>query len=233
MARPRACGCMQGYGMTEASPGVYMGTHDGTRAHPTSVGVPHFFTDVALLRDDRPEPVGGAAGRAAGPRAARVRRLLEPSGGDRRRPSSTAGGSAPATCSASTTTAGRTSSTGSRTCTSPAARTSTRPRWRPSRCSSTRWPTAPSSGWPTRGGARSAPPTCRCARAPTLTEAELRAHLEANLARYKVPKYLRVRARAAAQRHRQDPPGGAAPPGGATSIRSEQAAASPRPEGAS
>ena len=50
---------VQGYGMTEASPGVYMGTHDGTAAHPTSVGVPHFFTDVALLRDDRPGPVGG------------------------------------------------------------------------------------------------------------------------------------------------------------------------------
>jgi fatty-acyl-CoA synthase len=50
---------LQGYGMTEASPGVYMATHDGTAAHPTAVGVPHFFTDVALLRDGRPEPVGG------------------------------------------------------------------------------------------------------------------------------------------------------------------------------
>ncbi|NMH98437.1 long-chain fatty acid--CoA ligase [Pseudonocardia sp. K10HN5] len=50
---------LQGYGMTEASPGVYMSTHDGTPAHPTAVGVPHFFTDVALLRDGRPEPVGG------------------------------------------------------------------------------------------------------------------------------------------------------------------------------
>jgi fatty-acyl-CoA synthase len=50
---------IQGYGMTEASPGVYMATHDGTAAHPTAVGVPHFFTDVALLRDGRPEPVGG------------------------------------------------------------------------------------------------------------------------------------------------------------------------------
>ena len=49
---------IQGYGMTEASPGVYMATHDGTVAHPTAVGVPHFFTDVALLRDGRPQPVG-------------------------------------------------------------------------------------------------------------------------------------------------------------------------------
>ena len=29
---------MQGYGMTEASPGVYMATHDGTLAHPTVGG---------------------------------------------------------------------------------------------------------------------------------------------------------------------------------------------------
>src|SRR3954468_1976290 len=50
---------LQGYGMTEASPGVYMSTADGALAHPTSVGVPHFFTDVALLRDGRPESVRG------------------------------------------------------------------------------------------------------------------------------------------------------------------------------
>jgi fatty-acyl-CoA synthase len=50
---------LQGYGMTEAAPGVYMSTHDSTVAHPTGVGVPHFFTDVALLRDGEPVPVGG------------------------------------------------------------------------------------------------------------------------------------------------------------------------------
>ncbi|MGY1738277.1 acyl-CoA synthetase [Geodermatophilus sp. SYSU D00684] len=50
---------LQGYGMTEAAPGVYMSTHDSTAAHPTAVGVPHFFTDVALLRDGRPVPVDG------------------------------------------------------------------------------------------------------------------------------------------------------------------------------
>jgi len=50
---------IQGYGMTEASPGIYMATHDGALSHPTSVGLPHFFTDVALLREARPEPVGG------------------------------------------------------------------------------------------------------------------------------------------------------------------------------
>ena len=126
---------LQGYGMTEASPGVYMATHDGTLAHPTAVGVPHFFTDVALLRDGRPGAGRRRAGRAGGARPARVRRLLEPAGGDGRRASSTGSGSAPATCCGSTTTAGRTSSTGSRTCTSPAGRTCTPRRWRPSPCS--------------------------------------------------------------------------------------------------
>ncbi|BBG00556.1 MULTISPECIES: acyl-CoA synthetase [Pseudonocardia] len=53
----------QGYGMTEASPGVYMATRDGTAAHPpTSIGVPHFFTDVAILRESGPEPVGDEPG---------------------------------------------------------------------------------------------------------------------------------------------------------------------------
>lgn len=56
---------LQGYGMTEASPGVYMSTHDGTLAHPTAVGVPHFFTDVALLRDGHLEPAGGEPGELA------------------------------------------------------------------------------------------------------------------------------------------------------------------------
>jgi fatty-acyl-CoA synthase len=50
---------LQGYGMTEASPGVYMATHDHAAERPVSVGVPHFFTDVAALRDDRPGPVAG------------------------------------------------------------------------------------------------------------------------------------------------------------------------------
>ncbi|HEV7908864.1 MAG TPA: long-chain fatty acid--CoA ligase [Pseudonocardiaceae bacterium] len=49
---------LQGYGMTEASPGVYMATHDGASERPVSVGVPHFYTDVAALRDERAEPVG-------------------------------------------------------------------------------------------------------------------------------------------------------------------------------
>jgi fatty-acyl-CoA synthase len=36
-----------------------MSTPESTAASPTGVGVPHFFTDVALLRDGGPAPVGG------------------------------------------------------------------------------------------------------------------------------------------------------------------------------
>ncbi len=43
---------LQGYGMTEAGPGVYMQVHEGAAEHPTSMGMPHFFTDVAHLGDD-------------------------------------------------------------------------------------------------------------------------------------------------------------------------------------
>jgi fatty-acyl-CoA synthase len=48
---------LQGYGMTEASPGVYMAVEDGALERPVSIGVPHFFTDVAQLRDGRVAPV--------------------------------------------------------------------------------------------------------------------------------------------------------------------------------
>ncbi|MBW0116803.1 AMP-binding protein [Pseudonocardia sp. KRD-169] len=43
--------------MTEASPGVLMATREGATAHPVSVGVPHFFTDVAMVRDGEVVPV--------------------------------------------------------------------------------------------------------------------------------------------------------------------------------
>ena len=39
---------LQGYGMTEASPGVYLAPPDGAAERPVSIGVPHFFTDVTL-----------------------------------------------------------------------------------------------------------------------------------------------------------------------------------------
>lgn len=39
---------LQGYGMTEASPGVFMAVPDGARERPTSIGHPHFFTDVSI-----------------------------------------------------------------------------------------------------------------------------------------------------------------------------------------
>ncbi len=43
---------LQGYGMTEASPGVFMALEYGAAAHPVSPGVPHFFTETALLTED-------------------------------------------------------------------------------------------------------------------------------------------------------------------------------------
>ena len=69
----------------------------------------------------------------------------------------------------------------------------------------------------------------------TLTEAELRAHLRGQPGPLQGAQVPRVRARAAAQRHRQDPPGRAAPPRGRRASRSptSPAATSPRPEGAS
>jgi fatty-acyl-CoA synthase len=39
---------LQGYGMTEASPGVHLASPDGASQRPTSIGSPHFFTDVAF-----------------------------------------------------------------------------------------------------------------------------------------------------------------------------------------
>ncbi len=51
---------LQGYGMTEAAPGVSMATHEGTLDHPVAAGVPHFFTDLAALGPElTPEPLGG------------------------------------------------------------------------------------------------------------------------------------------------------------------------------
>jgi len=43
---------LQGYGMTEAAPGVLMALPDGALDHPASPGVPHFFTEVALRTPD-------------------------------------------------------------------------------------------------------------------------------------------------------------------------------------
>ena len=52
----------QGYGMTEAAPGVYMAPAEGGDERPVSIGVPHFFTDVAMLGDDGSVlPVGSEA----------------------------------------------------------------------------------------------------------------------------------------------------------------------------
>jgi fatty-acyl-CoA synthase len=53
---------LQGYGMTEASPGVFLATAGGARERPTSPGVDHFYVDTALLGRDgtiRPGPGSG------------------------------------------------------------------------------------------------------------------------------------------------------------------------------
>jgi fatty-acyl-CoA synthase len=52
----------QGYGMTEAAPGVFMALPDGAAAHPTSPGVPHFFTDVELEAPDGTHLAGPGQG---------------------------------------------------------------------------------------------------------------------------------------------------------------------------
>ena len=38
----------QGYGLTEAAPGILMAVPEGIAEHPVSAGVPHFFTDTTL-----------------------------------------------------------------------------------------------------------------------------------------------------------------------------------------
>jgi fatty-acyl-CoA synthase len=45
----RGINVLQGYGMTEASPGIFMALHYAALDHPVSAGVPHFFTDIKLL----------------------------------------------------------------------------------------------------------------------------------------------------------------------------------------
>lgn len=52
----------QGYGMTEAAPGVFMALPEGALARPVSAGVPHFFTDVALRTSDDDHAPGPGQG---------------------------------------------------------------------------------------------------------------------------------------------------------------------------
>jgi fatty-acyl-CoA synthase len=44
----RGVDILQGYGMTEAAPGVCLAIPDGAAERPTSIGVPHFFTDIEV-----------------------------------------------------------------------------------------------------------------------------------------------------------------------------------------
>ncbi|NUP47772.1 MAG: long-chain fatty acid--CoA ligase [Catenulispora sp.] len=54
----RGLSFMQGYGMTEAAPGVLLLDRRDSEEHAGTAGVPHFFTDVRLVR---PEDGGPAA----------------------------------------------------------------------------------------------------------------------------------------------------------------------------
>jgi fatty-acyl-CoA synthase len=48
----RGLAFVQGYGLTEAGPGVLLLDHADALAHAGSAGVPHFFTEVRLVRPD-------------------------------------------------------------------------------------------------------------------------------------------------------------------------------------
>ena len=51
---------VQGFGMTEAAPGVCMQIRDGAGEKPVSIGPPHFFVDVAGFAAGEPAPLGDA-----------------------------------------------------------------------------------------------------------------------------------------------------------------------------
>jgi fatty-acyl-CoA synthase len=57
----RGVDILQGYGMTEAAPGVCLAVPGGADRRPTSVGVPHFFTDVSLAPTPAPADAAAAA----------------------------------------------------------------------------------------------------------------------------------------------------------------------------
>jgi fatty-acyl-CoA synthase len=53
---------IQGYGMTEASPGVLLLDKDQVTKKAGSAGVPHFFSDVRVVRPDRSDTAPGEKG---------------------------------------------------------------------------------------------------------------------------------------------------------------------------
>ena len=121
----------QGYGLTEAAPGVLLLNEEMARAKPGSAGVPHFFTDVTVARPDGSSAEPGEKGEilVSGPNVM---------AGYWQRPEETAavltsdGWLRTEMSPNSTWTARPTWSTGSRTCSCPAVRTCIRPRWRTS-----------------------------------------------------------------------------------------------------
>ena len=122
-----------------------------------------------------------------------------------RRRSTRTVGCTPATSACSTSAATCASPTARRTCSSSAGSTRTRPRSR-ARCSSTRrcrrsrWSASPTPAW-ARSGTRT---SCR-ARPRRSTRTEIVAWCRERMANYKVPRFVEVGRRAAAQRERQGP----------------------------
>ena len=72
----RGVALLQGYGMTEAAPGVALATPDHAAKRPLSAGPAHFFTDFRLRPRSGAEKGGRGRGRVAGARPERVPRLL-------------------------------------------------------------------------------------------------------------------------------------------------------------
>ena len=71
-----------GYGLTEAGPNTFWLPPADVRRKPGSVGVPLFHVDVKIVDQEGPRVRPRRGRRAPDPRAARLRRLLEPAGGD-------------------------------------------------------------------------------------------------------------------------------------------------------
>lgn len=104
---------LQGYGMTEAAPGTLFLDAEHAVSKAGSAGVPHFFSDVRVVRPDFTQADAGEAGRSS----SADRTSCPATGGSpmRRPPSSPTAGSAAGTPPASTTTATSSSWTASRT----------------------------------------------------------------------------------------------------------------------
>ena len=63
----RGLAFIQGYGMTETSPGALLLDAAHVESKAGSAGVPHFFTEVQVVRPDRRQARRGRPGRSSWP----------------------------------------------------------------------------------------------------------------------------------------------------------------------